>query len=91
MTTKTEILNQKIQTADEHHAQYPQYKGHFDGYSLARMASQVKTKAGVAAKKGDVVIAKLDTAIFPGESRVVFYSENNKCDTVVHPRMVRFL
>jgi hypothetical protein len=44
-------------TATQQVAQWPQYAGHFSGYALVRIKSEVKTKAGLAFTSGEYAIA----------------------------------
>lgn len=73
-------------------AQWPQYKGHFDGYQLARVKRSVKTKMGLAFEAGEVVIAVKAAFQFPGHpASVTAYSARNKCDTGLTSRDVEWL
>ena len=63
------------------HADYPQYAGHFDGYRLVRVSVDVRTKAGLAFKAGDVAIATYRAGLQPGFGRWIVYSVRNGCDT----------
>jgi hypothetical protein len=53
---KAEALAALKADAERTHAQYPQYKGHWDNYRLCRVKKTIKTKMGVAFEKGDLAI-----------------------------------
>lgn len=82
-------------TAAAAHAQYPQYKGHWDGWVVAQIKRQIRTKAGVAFTKGEWVLAKpeiregkqLDGSTYRS---VTCYSVSNKMDTSVPAKDVHF-
>jgi hypothetical protein len=73
--------------ADQSHAQFPQYKGHFDGYALCRVKKTIKTKAGIAFEKGDLAIMtpfkSFDVYNHAFDSTMTVYSARNGVDTVV--------
>lgn len=55
---------------------YPQYGGsYFDGWKLGRLARTVRTKAGLAGEKGDLVLFRED---FDGRT---FWSRRNAIAT----------
>ncbi len=60
------------------HADYPQYDGHWDGWRLCRITSDIKTKGGHAFTKGDLAICNDPGFLFPGERTV--YSIRLGCD-----------
>lgn len=72
-------------------AKYPQYAGHFDGYRLARMKRDVKTKMGQAFVKGEYVIAVESEPVFASNGvlaagfRITAWSHLNTCDTAIKP------
>ena len=92
--TKSEIAALLVKEAEQAVAAYPQYRGHFEGYKLGRATKTIKTKAGTAVEKGDLVLFKVEAtepevlalAAKMGRKhdsmQVVFWSSNNKCDTV---------
>ena len=66
-------------------AQYPQYaRERFDAYVPVRVKRTIRTKAGVAFQKGDVVIANVATReTFGGRAYVTVWSYWTACDTSV--------
>ncbi len=60
-TTKNvaSLLKQVRRKVDKLHAEFPQYKGKFDNYSLFQVPKKVTTKAGVAAEAMDIVLGDL--------------------------------
>lgn len=83
------LRNLIVATADEAHAQYPQYAGHWNGpeWQLGEVARQVRTKSGVAFRRGDIVLFRERTeeecraGCAPGF--VTAYSVRNGIDTSV--------
>ena len=78
-TTKQAIIEQ----ANRDHAQYPQYRGHWDGpeWILVRFKKAIKTKMGLAFERGDVTVARADRG---GDSKyITAYSFRNRIDTSV--------
>lgn len=82
--------------ADAAHTQYRQYRGHWDGWVLGRLLRTVKTKAGVAGRKGDLVLfnptpdaSLTDVLNGNGKTYTVFYSRATQCNTVVDVDSVR--
>ena len=65
--------------------QYPQYKGHFKTYRLARVKCDVRTKAGQAFVKGEFAIGvKAASPLhFGGPRFVTLWSRRNQIDTSV--------
>jgi len=63
--------------ADRQNAQWPQYRGHWDGpeWIVVQIHQRVSTKLGVAFERGDYAIAK------KGEFGWVAYSDRNAIDT----------
>lgn len=45
-----------VAEAEESHAQYPQYAGHWDGWVPARVKRDIKSRGATVARKGDVVL-----------------------------------
>lgn len=45
-----------IMWADRMHAVYPQYKGHWNDWQLARVKADLTSKGGNHARKGDIVL-----------------------------------
>lgn len=73
--------------AEQQVAQYPQYRGHFDGYVLVVVNRNVRTKLGHAFRRGEVAIGRIEwrdaalvAAGLPDRSWVV-WSQSNGCDT----------
>lgn len=69
---------------------FPQYDGSHTGpeWTLFRAKREIKTKLGVAAIRGELVLGKIETRDMGGttaEPMVCFYSVANKCDTLVRP------
>ncbi len=63
-------------------AEFPQYgSAHFDRYRLGRVTRTVRTKAGLAAEAGDLVLVRYES--FAGKVSAVFWSRNSGCDTSV--------
>jgi hypothetical protein len=82
--TEQQVLIETIRAeAEAKHAQYPQYKGHWDGWFLIRMTRRVRSKLGVAFEKGEIALAKEDD--FPDGPRQMFvaYSRRNNVDTLI--------
>lgn len=48
-------------TAEAAHAQYPQYAGHWDDWTVGMVTKRIRTKSGVAFEKGDQVMVSPDT------------------------------
>ncbi len=72
-------------TATDQVAQWSQYNGHFVGYKLVRLKSDVKTKAGLAFTRGEYAIATPHRNEIPGLPSsgqfVTVWSRRNKVDT----------
>lgn len=68
-------------------SQYPQYAGHFAGYEMCRVKRDVRTKMGLAFRKGEIVIGKrgADHAEF-----LTLWSYSNRIDTSVRARDVEW-
>lgn len=81
--------------ATEQVAQWPQYTGHFAGYKLVRLKSDVKTKAGLAFKSGEYAIAtphRDEMPSLPSSGKfVTVWSRRNKVDTSVRVTAVEWL
>ena len=82
-------------TATQQVAQWPQYKGHFAGYKLVRLKSDVKTKAGLAFARGEYAIATKHRDELPGLPSsgrfVTVWSRRNMVDTSVRATEVEWL
>lgn len=53
----TAIVEDAIRShADEEHLAYLQYRGHWDGWTLAKIRRRIETKAGICFEPGDVVL-----------------------------------
>lgn len=76
MTTRAEVIEQ----AEAAHAQYPQYRGHWDGdeWVLVQFKRRVTTKLGDAFLPGDITLARMDDDTYP-----TAYSLRNRIDTSV--------
>ena len=65
--------------------QYPQYKGHFKNYGACQVTREIKTKFGIAFKKGDVTLCSRQPAssfsLIPRS--VMAWSFRNKINTSV--------
>lgn len=76
-------------------AQYPQYKNHFETYRLARIKCDVTTKAGLAFRRGEYVLATERTDERPGLPSsgkfILAWSRRNKIDTSVRVADVEWL
>lgn len=67
------------ETAERDHAQYPQYRGHWDGWTAVKFRKVVKNKRGqVAFEPGDISIVSPDGT--------VAYSWRKKIDLQVFPK-----
>jgi hypothetical protein len=82
-------------TATQQVAQWPQYAGHFSGYALVRIKSEVKTKAGLAFTSGEYALATKHRDELPGLPSsgrfVTVWSRRNKVDTSVRATEVEWL
>lgn len=76
-------------------APHPQYAGHFANYKLVRITSDVRTKAGLAFKRGEYAIAtkpREELPHLPSSGRfVTVWSRRNKVDTSVRITDVEWL
>lgn len=84
------LRNLIVAAADEAHEMYPQYAGHWNGpeWQLGEVARQVRTKSGVAFRRGDIVIFRERTeeelrAIPETAGFVTAYSVRNGVDTSI--------
>ncbi len=78
--TDVETIRQTlVAQAEAQLAQYPQYRGHWDGWRVGRITRDVKTKLGVAFKRDDVVLYTDDR----GARFVTAYSFRNRVDTSI--------
>ena len=84
------LRNVYREQAETAHSAYPQYKGHWDGWRLAKVLKTVYTKAGMAFVCGCYTIAKIDKGSDNGPI-VVAYSQRNRCDTQLNYDDVIFL
>lgn len=83
-----------VAEAEHTHAQYPQYRNHWDGYGLASITRRSKTKFGVAFEAGDIVLARPENNPadpYGGRESITCYSFRNGIDTSVLVRNVRRL
>lgn len=76
-------------------AQYPQYQGHFTKYRLVKIKCEVKTKTGLAFKRGEYAIAiqpHEEIPRLPSAGRfVTAWSRRNRVDTSVRVADVEWL
>lgn len=73
-------------------AQWPQYtRARFDHYVPIRIKRTVKTKAGIAFRKGEVVLAQTIVRYYGTKSYVTAWSFSNKVDTSIDVRDFEFL
>lgn len=85
MAIKQELVAQ----AESQLAQYPQYEGHWDDWTVGLVKRDIKTKAGLAFRKGDAVLVQpiirdLTESSFAKRKNklgVTAYSFRNRCDT----------
>ena len=99
-----EKLRQALITeAAEAHAQYPQYAGHWDGWRVAEITRNVRTKMGQAFRAGELVLVAPDTRTdkvaprgqrlsyedWPTKEFATAYSRSNGIDTAVPATYVR--
>lgn len=84
------ILEHLKKLAAEQVAQYPQYAGHFDGYTLVRVKRAIRTKLGLAFEAGEMAIAIKSRDILTGKARVTVWSLRNGVDTGVRPSDVEW-
>lgn len=72
-------------TAISQVAKYPQYLGHFERYTLARVKRDIKTKMGLAFTKGEFVIVAPDGEFhLPGTTKFrTAWSRKNAVDTSI--------
>jgi hypothetical protein len=98
--TLIETLTSRFRAeAEAKHAQYPQYKGHWDGWGLVQVTRRVKTKCGEAFKKGEIALGKrdepvVDPTLHPetlaqlNRPSYTVYSRSNGIDTLVRASQV---
>lgn len=68
--------------AEKHLAEYPQYEGHWQGWSLGKATDTLTTKLGVAFEAGDYVLIRNDSSwVSPG--RWTAFSLRNCVDTAL--------
>lgn len=79
MTTDYDRL---LQQANEQNAEWPQYKGHWDGWEVGVIRAEVRTKMGLAFARFDEVLYQPQPAD-PTLEFVTAYSWRNKCDTSI--------
>jgi hypothetical protein len=72
--------------AEAAHAAYPQYVGHWTGWTLVEITEQVRTKSGIAFEPGDLVLANPKCW---GPMFVTCYSYRNRINTSVPSSFVR--
>ena len=82
---------QLLAQAEAEHAQYPQYKNFWNLWVVGTVKKDVKTKLGLAFRKGDRVLVQPEIRDSRGQSfarrstflSVTAYSFRNKCNTSV--------
>ena len=75
-----------VQMAEQQLAQYPQYRGHWNGWQRVRVTRDLKTKLGLAFRAGDVVLmnpTSIHTSPNVRGEFVMCYSFRNKVDTSI--------
>jgi len=85
-----------IVAAKERVKEYPQYLGHFDGYILIRIKKDVRTKMGLAFRKGELAIAKPVGVEILGRRKgldqwATAFSISNGVDTSISARAVDWM
>lgn len=76
-----------IAEAEQQNAQWPQYRGHWSGpeWDLYIVRRDVKTKLGLAFRRGQVALGKesgvIESGPYTGQKSFTLYSSLNKCDT----------
>lgn len=89
------VRNTTIGISDAWHAQYPQYKGHWDGaeWRLCQAKYDVTTKGGPAIRKGDVTIARAEVRMLfaGGPQYVTVHSLLTQTDTSIEASAVTWL
>lgn len=72
-----------VAVANAQNAQWPQYRGMFEGYRIGRVTRTVKTKLGLAFEKGEIVIWNCESRDIGRGPEVSFvaYSVRNRCNT----------
>lgn len=59
-TTQQATITALRTEAEAKHADYPQYKGHWDGWFLIDITHRVVGRLGTSFEKGDYALAKVD-------------------------------
>ena len=77
--------------AERQMAAHPQYAGHWDGWVLGRMVQPVRTKMGLAAAAGDLVLVDPDPDAAELGAGHMIYSPRTRCDTFVSAGRVELL
>jgi hypothetical protein len=67
--------------AEATHAQYPQFRGHWDGWKLGRMTRDLETKGGHIVA-GDIVLFR-EVDLAPLRPDLTVYSVRRGCDVAV--------
>jgi len=67
MTVKTEL----IAVAEDQHAQYPQYRGHWDTWSVGTLRKDIKSRGAVIGVRGENVLVDPDSLTKPDDPEVV--------------------
>jgi hypothetical protein len=75
-------------------AQYPQYQGHWDNHQLCIVTKTIKTKMGVAFKKGDLALfapveSESNGKEFADCDKVTVFSHRTGCDTIISRNSIK--
>lgn len=81
--TNDAVLRALINQARNDKAQFPQYRTHFDGYSLVKVTRKIKTKLGTAFEAGDLAIMSNHPYHRIDPAQVTVYSFRNRTDTSI--------
>lgn len=77
--TRSQILAIAIST----HAEFPQYEGRWDNWTVVKINQDLITKAGVDFKENDMALMKPDDGTQGKNQFVTCYSIRNSVDTAV--------
>jgi hypothetical protein len=77
---RTEALKAHAAAA---HADYPQYEGYYDSWTLGILNRRIRTKGGVDRVAGSVVLVNFDRDAIDGQPMVTFYDEVTTHNVVV--------
>lgn len=71
------------------HAQYPQYDGYYDSWTLGEITRRVRTKGGVDVAIGTLVLANFEHEDLDGEAVVSFYDPATTHNVLVSTDTIR--